>query len=75
MSAWDEIYDDTDDVGASGGMHSFASTLNMARDTSTTALLHVASSSTSNASKLISYLDCDIVNQLNDDFNNLHWCH
>jgi hypothetical protein len=70
--AWDETYDDTDDVSASGGMHSFASTLNIARDTSATALLHVASSSTSNASELISYLDYDTVNKLNDDFNILH---
>jgi hypothetical protein len=38
-SAWDEIYDDADDVGNSVGMHSFASTLNIARDTSATALL------------------------------------
>jgi hypothetical protein len=62
-SAWDEIYDDADDVGTSVGMHSFASTLNIARDTSATALLHAANSSTSNASELISYLDCDTVNQ------------
>jgi hypothetical protein len=33
-SAWDEIYDDADDVGDYVGMHSFASTLNIARDTS-----------------------------------------
>jgi hypothetical protein len=74
-SAWDEIYDDADDVGTSVGMHSFASTLNIARDTSTTALLHAANSSASNASELISYLDCDTVNQLTDDFNILHWWH
>lgn len=74
-SAWDKIYDDTDDVGDSVGMHYFASTLNIARDSSATALLHAANSSTSNASELISYLDCDDVNQLTDDFNILHWWH
>jgi hypothetical protein len=74
-SAWDEIYDDADDVGDSGGMHYFASTLNIAKDTSATALLHAANSSTSNASELISYLDCDTVNQLTDHFNILHWWH
>jgi hypothetical protein len=62
-SAWDEIYYDDDDdddggVGDFGGMHSFASTLSIAKDTSATALLHAANSSTSNASELISYLDC-----------------
>jgi hypothetical protein len=74
-SAWDEIYDDADDVGSFVGMHFFASTLNIARDTSATALLHAANSSASNASELISYLDCDTVNQLTDDFNILHWWH
>jgi hypothetical protein len=56
-------------------MHSFASTINIARDTSATALLHAANSSASNASELISYLDCDTVNQLTDDFNILHGWH
>ena len=54
-------------------MHPLAATLSMARDTSTTALLQATSSSTSNASELVSYLDCDTVNQLNDDFNILNW--
>jgi hypothetical protein len=54
-STCDEVYDDADDVGDFVGMHSFASTLNIARDTSATALLHAANSSTSNASELISY--------------------
>ena len=50
-------------------MHPLAATLSMTRDTSATALLQAASSSTSNASELVSYLDRDTVNQLNDDFN------
>ena len=75
MSVWDEIYDD--DVGGSaGGMHPLGgATLSMAKDISATALLQAASSSAFNASKLISYLDCDTVNQLNDDFNILNWWH
>jgi hypothetical protein len=40
-----------------------------------TALLHAANSSASTAYELISYLDCDNVNQLTDDFNILHWWH
>ena len=56
-------------------MHTAAATLIMARDTSATALLQAASSSASNASKLVSYLDCDTVNHLDDDFNILNWWH
>ena len=67
-SAWDKIYDDDSDVGGGGGMHTVAATLIMARDTSVTALLQAASSSGSNISELVSYLDCDIVNHLDDDF-------
>jgi hypothetical protein len=74
-SAWDEIYDDDDGDVPAGGMHSFSATLGMARDTSATALLQAASSSASTTSELISYLDCDTVSQLNDDFNILHWWH
>ena len=75
-SAWDKIYDNDDDVGGfASGMHPLAATLSMARDTSATALLHAASSLASNASKLVSYFDCDTVNQLNDDFNILNWWH
>ena len=59
-SAWDEIYDDDDD-GSASGMHPLAATLSMARDTSATVLLHAASSLSSNASKLVSYFDCDTV--------------
>jgi hypothetical protein len=47
----------------------------MARDTSATALLHATNTLASNASELISYLDCNTLNQLNDDFNILHWWH
>jgi len=75
-SAWDEIYDDDDDVcGSAGGMHPLAATLSMARDTSATAMLQAVTSSASNASELVSYLDCDTVNQLDDDFNILNWWH
>ena len=67
-SAWDEI----DDVGGSvGGMHPLAATISMARDTSATALLQAATSLATNTSELVSYLDCDTVNQLND-FNILN---
>ena len=62
-------------MGDSGGIYSFVSTLNMARDSSATSLLHAANSLVSNASELISYLDCCTVNQLNDDFSLLHWWH
>ena len=74
-STWDEIYDDDDVCGSAGGMHPLAATLSMARETSATALLQAATTSTSNASELVSYLDCDTVNQLNDDFNILNWWH
>ena len=56
-------------------MHTAADTLIMAKDTFATALLQAATTSTSNASELVSYLDCDTVNQLNDDFNILNWWH
>ena len=56
-------------------MHHLAATLSMARDTSATALLQAATSSASNTSELVSYLDGDTVNQLNDDFNILNWWH
>ena len=73
-SAWDEIYDD--DSGSSGGGTSILhSTLNLSRDTSATALLHAATSTASNASELVSYLDCDTVSQLDDSFDILRWWH
>jgi hypothetical protein len=72
MSVCDEIYDDDGGSGSIGGIHPLHSTLNMFRDTSATALLQATSSSASNASELISYLDCDTVSQLDDDFNLLN---
>ena len=51
------------------------STPNLSRDTSATALLHAATSTTSNASKLVSYLDCDTVSHLDDLFDILRWWH
>jgi len=72
-SAWDEIYDDDDDGGGGGvfadGMIHPLSTLTKSRDTSATALLQAASSSASNASELVSYLDCETMTQLDDEFN------
>ena len=56
-------------------MYTAAATLIMARDTSATTLLQAASSLGSNVSELVSYLDCDTVNHLDDDFNILDWWH
>ena len=56
-------------------MRTAAATLIMARDTSVTALLQAVSSSGSNVSELVSYLDRDTVNHLDDDFNILDWWH
>jgi hypothetical protein len=55
-SAWDEIYDNDEGGGsASGiGIHPLPATLHLSRG-------HAASSSASDASELISYLDCDTV--------------
>jgi hypothetical protein len=72
MSAWDEIYDD--DCDGSGNVP-LASTFNLSRDTSATSLLHAATAAGSGNSELITYLDCDTVSQMNDDFNLLHWWH
>ena len=48
----------------------------MSRDTSATALLHAATSTAAaSSSELVSYLDCDIVNQLHDEFDILRWWH
>ena len=65
-SAWDEIYDDGGGAGLGCGI---LPGLNMSRDTSATSLLNAVRSSASNASELVSYLDCDTVNHLTDDFN------
>ena len=74
-SAWDEIYDD-DSSSSGGGSSLLHSSLNLSRDTSATALLHAATSTTAaNASELVSYLDCDTVNQLHDEFDILRWWH
>ena len=73
-SAWDEIYDD-DSSSSGGGTSLLHSTLNLSRDTSATALLHAATSTGSNASELVNYLDCDTVSQLDDSFDILRWWH
>ena len=76
-SAWGEIYDDDSGSSGSGGCSSLLhSTLNLSRDTSATALLQATTSTaSSNASELVSYLDCDTVNQLDDTFDILRWWH
>jgi len=71
-SAWDEIYNDGGGVGLGGGIFPG---LNMSRDTSATSLLHAVRSSTSTAFEIVSYLDCDTVNDITDDFNILDWWH
>jgi hypothetical protein len=49
----------------------------MSVDTSATSLLHAvrSSSSASTTSELVSYLECDTVSHLSDDFNILDWLH
>ena len=74
-SAWDEIYDDDTPSPSGGGTSLLHSSLNLSRDTSATALLHAATSTASNASELVSYLDCDTVSQLDDSFDILKWWH
>ncbi|CAN6242257.1 unnamed protein product [Urochloa humidicola] len=73
--AWDEIYDDDVGCAGSGGMLAGTASLNMSRDTSATSLLNAVRSSAPNASELVSYLDCDTINHLTDDFNILNWWH
>ncbi|XP_039817290.1 zinc finger BED domain-containing protein RICESLEEPER 2-like [Panicum virgatum] len=70
-SAGDEIYDDDGGGPILGGI--LPGNPNMSRDTSATSLLHAVRSSASNASELVSYLDCDTINHLTDDFNILDW--
>jgi hypothetical protein len=75
-SAWDEIYDDSDSSGGGNTSTSMLhSTLNLSRNTSATALLQAATSTSSVASELVSYLDCDTVSQLDDSFDILRWWH
>ena len=74
-SAWDGIYDDDTPNPFDGGTSLLHSSLNLSRDTSATALLHAATSTASNASELVSYLDCDTVSQLDDSFDILRWWH
>jgi hypothetical protein len=71
-SDWDEIYDD-DTPSPGVGPSLLHSSLNLSRDTSATALLHAATSTTSNSSELVAYLDCDNVRQLDDSFDILKW--
>jgi hypothetical protein len=77
-SAWDEIYDDGPACSSSSlpcGV--LPGIVNMSVDTSATSLLHAvrSSSSASTTSELVSYLDCDTVSHLSDDFNILDWWH
>jgi len=72
-TAWAEIYDDEElDVGA--GCSSLPSSLDHSRSVSATSLLQAATAS-SNSSELASYLDCDTVSQLDDEFDIMQWWH
>jgi len=72
-TAWAEIYDDDElDVGA--GCSSLPSSLDHSRSVSATSLLQAATAS-SNSSELASYLDCDTVSQLDDEFDIMQWWH
>ena len=71
-SAWDEIYNNDTPSGGSSLLHS---SLNLSRDTFSIALLHAATSIACKSSKLVSYLDCDTVSQLDDSFDILKWWH
>jgi hypothetical protein len=71
-TAWDEIYDDDDDDDDDDDV--LPPNLDLSKSIPATALLH-APSNTNKGSELISYLDCDTVSQLHDDFNILNWWH
>jgi len=72
-TAWAEIYDDEElDVGA--GCSFLLSSLDHSRSVSATSLLQAATAS-SNSSELASYLDCDTVSQLDDEFDIMQWWH
>ncbi|XP_066322132.1 zinc finger BED domain-containing protein RICESLEEPER 4-like [Miscanthus floridulus] len=72
-TAWAKIYDDEElDVGA--GCSSLPSSLDHSRSVSTTSLLQAATAS-SNSSELASYLNCNIVSQLDDEFDIMQWWH
>ena len=77
-----KIYsDDASDFGTSTSSSdlgaSLSSTFSLHRRSSASALLQAATSTASLAatSELSAYLDSDIVNQFDDDFNILHWWH
>ena len=72
-TTWAKIYDDEElDVGA--GCSSLPSSLDHSRSVSATSLLQAATAS-SNSSELASYLDCDTVSQLDDEFDIMQWWH
>jgi len=60
------------DVGA--GCSFLPSSLDHSRSVSVTSLLQAATAS-SNSSELASYLDCDTVSQLDDEFDIMQWWH
>ena len=81
-TAWGKIYnDDASDSGTSTSSSdlgaSLSSTFSLQRRSSASALLQAATSGASLAaiSELSTYLDSDIVNMFDDDFNILHWWH
>jgi len=70
--AWADIYDDDElDIGA--GCASLPPNLDQSRGVSATSLLQAASAP--NSSELATYLDSDIVIQLDDDFDLMQWWH
>ena len=81
-TAWGKIYsDDASDSGTSTSSSdlgaSLSSTFPLHRRSSASVLLQAATSGASLAaiSELSTYLDSDIVNMFDDDFNILHWWH
>ena len=77
-TAWGKIYnDDASDSGTGSGSPSLGFTSSLHRRSSASALLQAATSGASLAaiSELSTYLDSDIVNMFDDDFNILHWWH
>jgi hypothetical protein len=84
-TAWADIYDD-DELDFGAGCSSLPSSLDQSRGVSATYLMLQAASASnpsnpsnpsnaSNASELASYLDCDTVSQLDDDFDLMQWWH
>ena len=79
-TAWGRIFggeSSSSCTSLSGTSLGSGSTSSLHRRSSASVLLHVATSGASLAAafELSAYLDSDIVNQFDDDFNILHWWH